>query len=104
MIYLLPKRISFNELNRILSLNQSNRGLIRSYLISVAMNNRGNQSSDTKCKFGFKIGKKIGDGTFSKVKLAYSYEQKMTVALKIIKKSRTSIEFVCIYLVWLLHY
>lgn len=62
------------------------------------MNNTENQNYDAKHKFGFKIGKKIGDGTFSKVKLAYSYEQNMIVALKIIRKSRASSTFNNYYL------
>lgn len=62
------------------------------------MNYTENQNSDANYKFGFKIGKKIGDGTYSKVKLAYSYKHKMTVALKIIRKSQASSTFNNYYL------
>lgn len=62
------------------------------------MNYTENQISDPNSKFGFKIGKKIGEGTYSKVKLAYSYQHKMTVALKIIRKSQASSTFKNYYL------
>ncbi|XP_031626148.1 testis-specific serine/threonine-protein kinase 4 [Contarinia nasturtii] len=52
-------------------------------------NNRSN--SQLLERFGYKIGKKIGVGSFSSVRLAYSNQRKCSVALKIIWKDRASI-------------
>ncbi|XP_075051322.1 testis-specific serine/threonine-protein kinase 3 [Mixophyes fleayi] len=43
---------------------------------------------------GYRVGKTIGEGTYSKVKEAYSMHQQKKVAIKIINKAKASVEFI----------